>query len=94
MGQRKVRAQVGSGEHLVDVQLISIKDDLPLVLLAEKDGEVGVRDGVKYLVNVRSHITLLEQRCPKGGALGPFGNLLLRVILVVGVCPGVQILKA
>ena len=63
------------------------------MLLAEKDREVGVRDGVKYLVNVWSHVTLLKQRCPKGGALGPFGNLLLRIILVVGVCPGVKILK-
>ena len=63
------------------------------MLLAEKDREVGVRDGVKYLVYVRSHVTLFEQRCSKGGALGPFGNLFLRVVLVVGVSPGVKILK-
>jgi len=53
----------------------------------------GVLVGVEDLVHIGSHVALLEQGCPYGGALGPYRDI-LRIILVIGICPRIKILKA
>ena len=68
--------------------------DLPTVFLVKHDRQVRVLDGEENVVNVRTHITLLQQRRAELRPLRPLGNLFLGIVLIVGVSPRVEVFQA
>ena len=52
-----------------------LKQTSPLSLLYKHGGQVRHLHGGKYLVQIRRHVALLQQRRPQVGPLRPFGNL-------------------
>ena len=64
------------------------------MFLVKHDRQVRVLDGEENVIDVRPHITLLQQRRAELRPLRPLGNLFLGIVLIVGVSPRVEVFQA
>ena len=65
------------------------------MFLVEHDGQVRFLDGEENVVDIRTHVTLLEQRRAEENPLRPLSlGVVLRVLLVVRVGPEVEVFQA